>query len=456
MPAFMQANPMQAIVFPAYKAHTFHRINVEYLAPLQAMRREGIYKTLSRGIRTNLRKIGSEEDVVQSLRPQLEHLASHLSLQTLQLVQARQHLHSNLEHLTQTPHTLTPSASLAPSDFAQQLQAVEACLFESLYLNAQDYRAHFELGWLYLFLLDKLPQACTHFALASQQAQISDPQFAVFALRHLADTHYGLGDYSYAIETALQGLHQQAQPDLEQAYECARYLAIAGEHNQATQRLAKIVITSPVYYVQAQAEPDFAHNAEVTTLLQDLRNLHIHKIQQQARSQWQNSKIAHLALPDCIDAQQIFKQTSQQHLQVLDSLPYVTLSQRVQQISELMVLSSEQRILQTLQQRAQHYAQLAARKRNKWQWINKVGGFCLHSASILLLASIMFYVTKSLLTALGLGLLVGVDTFITWLFTGMFFLGCLGVVLFQFAPLGIKKLLRKQLELDNTYQFIQS
>lgn len=118
MPAFMQANPMQAIVFPAYKAHTFHRINVEYLAPLQAMRREGIYKTLSRGIRTNLRKIGSEEDVVQSLRPQLEHLASHLSLQTLQLVQARQHLHSNLEHLTQTPHMLTPSATLAPSDFA--------------------------------------------------------------------------------------------------------------------------------------------------------------------------------------------------------------------------------------------------------------------------------------------------------------------------------------------------
>ena len=128
MPVFMEANPIHTIVFPAYKAHTCHRINVEYLAPLQAMRRDGIYKTLTKGIRTNLRKIGSEDDVVHSLRPQLENLASHLSLQTLQLVQARQHLHSNLEHLTQTPHPpLTHAASLESINFDQQLQAVETC-----------------------------------------------------------------------------------------------------------------------------------------------------------------------------------------------------------------------------------------------------------------------------------------------------------------------------------------
>ena len=57
MPVFMEANPIHTIVFPAYKAHTFHRINVEYLAPLQAMRRDGIYKTLTKGIRTNYAKL---------------------------------------------------------------------------------------------------------------------------------------------------------------------------------------------------------------------------------------------------------------------------------------------------------------------------------------------------------------------------------------------------------------
>jgi intracellular septation protein A len=68
----------------------------------------------------------------------------------------------------------------------------------------------------------------------------------------------------------------------------------------------------------------------------------------------------------------------------------------------------------------------------------------------------MFYVTKTLFSALGLGLLVEVDTFITWLFTSMFFLGGIGLVLFQSAPVGLKKLLRKQLELNNTYEFLQS
>jgi hypothetical protein len=456
MPAFLEANPIQAIVFPAYKAHTFHRINVEYLAPLQEMRREAIYKALTTGIRTNLRKVGSEEDVVHSLRPQLEHLASHLSLQALRLLRARQHLHSNLAYLTQPPTNLNTSLSTDTTDLNQQLYDVEQSLLDALNLNYRDYRAHFELGWLYLFLLGKLPEASTHFALASQQAQVSDPQFSVFALRHLADTQYGLAQYSHAIETAMRSLYKQPQPDLEQAYECARYFAVAGENNQATQRLAKIVITSPVYYVQAQAEPDFAHNAEVNNLLHDLRALRICKIKQQARQQWQGSKLAQLALPDQIDAQQIFKQTTQQHLQVLDSLPYVTLSQRMQQISELMVLSSEQRILQTLKQRAQRYAQLAEHKRHQWQWINKIGGFCVHSALILLLASLMFYVTKTLFSALGLGLLVEVDTFITWLFTSMFFLGGIGLVLFQSAPVGLKKLLRKQLELNNTYEFLQS
>jgi hypothetical protein len=38
----------------------------------------------------------------------------------------------------------------------------------------------------------------------------------------------------------------------------------------------------------------------------------------------------------------------------------------------------------------------------------------------------------------------------------MLLLGAVGITLFQFVPFGVKKLLRKQLELDNTLNLLRS
>lgn len=461
---------LQGIFFPAHKQRTFHRINLEYLAPLQALGRQHIYNLLDAGLRNNLRRIRGAEDVLQSLRPQLETVASHVSLQSAHLLRGREVLQKHLLERSQGNFTLYRAgmeADFASKKLAESLVTqghaaqervalAEHMLRDALCVNDNNYRAHFELGWIYLFMLGRLRDSVFHFQQAAVQARSTDPAFSLFAQRHLADAQYGAGQCDAAVETALQVVHQAGDGDLESQYECARYLAAAGEHNLAARRLAQVVARSPVYYVQAQVEPDFADNTDVSCLLRDLRSIRVKRIQAYVQDHWQQTPLATLALPDQINGAELFRQVVHQHTRVLTHLPYVTLSQREQQIGKMILAASQKRILREMRQRSRYYEAVAEQQRSRWNWVNQVGGALIHTAAVLLLAALMFYLLRSITELLGYGGLLGSDAIINPILGGVFLIGVVGIALFQFVPFGMKHLLRKQVELDNTLQVLRS
>ncbi len=79
----------------------------------------------------------------------------------------------------------------------------------------------------------------------------------------------------------------------------------------------------------------------------------------------------------------------------------------------------------------------------------------IHVSTILLLASLMFYLLRFVLDLLGIGNLLNADALVSNLLGGMLLLGATGVTLFQFVPWGMNKLLHKQVELDNTASLLQ-
>lgn len=461
---------LQGVFFPAHKQQTFHRINLEYLVPLQALGRQHVYSLLDAGLRSNLRKAGGADDVLHSLRPQLETLASHVSVQGLSLMQGREDLRKQLLARSQGSFSLyraSMGADFASKKLAESLVAegqaaqqrvilAEHMLHDAVAANADNYRAHFELGWMYLFLLGKLERAATHFQAAVQHAQLLDPAFAQFARRHLADAYYGNGQFSAAVETALHATHALGLDDMESAYECARYLAAEGANNAAAERLAQVVARSPVYYVQAQMEPDFANNTEIGGMLRDLRSVRVKRIQTYVQTHWQQHPMAVLALPDQINSGDLFKQVVHQHVRVLSHLPYVTLSQREQQIGKLILAASQKRIVREVQHRSRHYEQVAEQQRSRWGWVNQIGGVLIHASAVLLLAALMFYLLRMVSGFFGIGGLLGSDEVINQLLGSMLLLGATGITLFQFVPFGVKRLLRKQVELDNTLHVLRS
>ncbi len=95
MPIGLEAQQVRAIFFPKRKHFTFHRINMEYLVPLKALQRESVYSLLDAGLRNNLRNIGAKDEIIFSLRPQLEGVAGRMSLQGQRLAREREFYASN-------------------------------------------------------------------------------------------------------------------------------------------------------------------------------------------------------------------------------------------------------------------------------------------------------------------------------------------------------------------------
>jgi hypothetical protein len=279
--------------------------------------------------------------------------------------------------------------------------------------------------------------------------------FALFARRHLADVWYGLQDFGKAADLSLRLLHDTATTDLEVRYEASRYLAAGGENQEASLHLAQVVGRSAIHYALVPAEPDFAGKDEVCAVLQDLRAIRVKRIQHYVHANWKQHAMASFPLPDQIDSGELFKQVFQQHVRVMAHLPYVTLSQREKQIGDRILDASQKRILREVRLRSRHYEQVAEKERQRWSWVNQTGGALVHLSTILLLASLMFYLLRFVLDLLGIGNLLDADALVGNILGGMLLLGITGVTLLQFVPWGMKKLLLKQVELDNTLSFLR-
>ena len=464
------ARQMQGVFFPAHQSHTFHRINLEYLVSLRTLQPLAITKLLESGIRANLQQGGESEAVMPNLHAQLEWQAGLVFTQSQQFSQDKVRLRKQLLANSQGSFTLyragmgvdfaskklSESLVVSDTDAPQRVLLAERMLQDALAVNEHNYLAHFELGWIYLYLLGKLPEAVVHLTNAVQQAALCNPPFAAFAKRHLADAWYGLQVFDKAAELALQVLPQAAQGDMEVRYELSRYLAAVGETQAAAQHLAQVVGRSSLYYVQAQVEADFAGKSDLMDVLHDLRSVRVQRIQHYVDAQWKQNALASLPLPDQIDSGALFQQVVEQHQRVMTHLPYVTLSQREQQIGERIVEASQQRIIREVRLRSRHYEQVAEKERQRWSWVNQTGGFLVHVSTILLLASLMFYLLRFVLDLFGIGNLLVADTLVSNILGSMLLLGSAGITLLQFVPWGMKKLLLKQVELDNTVSFLKS
>lgn len=472
MPKGRQANLSQVVFLPQHKKYTFHRINIEYLVSLKTLNQQSTFRLLESGLRNNMRLQGAEdESCLQSLRPQLEKQAWHIAQQGRNFRHLRQQyanhsksadfrLHrSNCEvdfANQQLTDSLQPVANKSP---IQRVALAEHMLCDALQTNANNYQAHFELGWIYSSLQHQFIKAAFHFEAAAKLAKREhNHDLATIALRHLADIRYTQGDFNSALELSYEVLQDASNDttDLEYRYELARYLAANDDTRGANQHLEHIVENSPLYYVTAQVEPDFIQHDDITVMLSELHQSRLQKIQHTVKRTWQTNPLSQLQLPDKIQPNTFFQETYERHSRMMEHLPYTVLSEREQAIEELIVHDSAQRLAQVVTKRSKDYESKVETKRSQWSWVNKVGALCLHSAAILFLASVIFFTARFIANAAGMSGLLSADTYVNHVLVAL--LACLGsgALLVQFVPLGHKERLRKQVELDNSLLLIES
>ncbi len=471
MPKGLEARQVRAIFFPERKYYAFHRINMEYLAALKSMNRESICALLSAGLQHNLRNTGGNSEVLNSLRPQLEGVANRINVQGFRLQRVRELADSQLALKSREGYSayraelglVFANRKLSESLVLQSTQAYDSVLTaahtlkNALQVDHRNYRAHFELGWMYLCLLDSLEHAEFHLACAARLAwDEQDHEFSVFAMRHLGDACYSQQKYDKAIHIAKEVIRVAPQPDREHLYECARYMAAGGEVKAATHRLAAIVNQDPAYYVQAQIEPDFNQHAEIKDMLYELRRSRVQRIQHYVRTTWQNHRLSRMILPERIDPGQVLKKTLDRHVRVMAQQPYGVLTHREDKIGDLIVYDSEQRVCQEIRQHARRYEQITELRHQRWSWVNKLGGLFLHTSVVLLLACLMFFAAQYVANLIGMGSLLSADSITGYMISVMFILLIAGGLLVQFIPWGSKKLMARQIVLDKTLKVLDS
>lgn len=469
MPKGRQASLSQVVFLPQHKQFAFHRINIEYLVSLKTLNQQSTLNLLQSGLRNNMNLHGSEHEAcVHSLRPQLDAQAWHITQQGRQFRKQREDLKQHFSkrdfrlyrancEVDFAHQRLIDSLNTQNTQADQQVSLAEHMLRDALQANANNYQAHFELAWIYSGLQHKFTEAAFHFETAARLAKRhNDDLFTVLALRHLADTRYMQGQHGKALELAFEVQYEAHEHnDLEYSYELSRYLAANDEIENAQTKLAQVVTQSPLYYVHAQVEPDFQAHDDVRQMLGELHQNRVRRIQHQVRRTWHESPVSQLQLPDHISPNDLFKQVFEQHSRVMEDLPYTVLSKREEAISDLVVQSSQQRISKEITKRSRSYESQVERKRSKWSWVNKLGGFCLHSAAVLFLAILLFFTARFAANAAGMSGLLSADTYI--MPTLVTLLTCLvtGSLLIQFVPWGNKERLRKQVELDNSLLLLQ-
>ena len=130
-------------------------------------------------------------------------------------------------------------------------------LTDAVSINPYDFDAQFHLGWLHLFYQHDATQASQHFDTAVLRSLVKAPQFASYALRHLALAKRTAGDLAGAYEVTKEAL-DLTPSHCELLSDHARYAALAGHTDEAATILRRLINESPAYFYDAAAEPDFA------------------------------------------------------------------------------------------------------------------------------------------------------------------------------------------------------
>lgn len=467
----LEVRQLRAVLFPERKQYNFHRIHTEYLVLLRAIKRSGIRELIDSGLQGNLQGTRNGQDVLQSLRPQLDGQVTLLMLQNQRLQQEHNSLRDQLARKSRegfsayraevgldfASRQLNQALTLPEDEARERFITAEHILKDALRVNHRNYHAHFGLGWSYLFLVDQPERAEFHLGCAVRIAREErNLPLAVFSMRHLADVRYSLGKFEAAALLGREMVSLNDTDDEEPLYEFIRYMAAAGEVEEATRKLSELVSRSPVYFLQAQAEPDFIRHKSINTMLQTISQVRVERIQDYVRSTWQANHFARLPLPDGIDPDALVQQTFQKHIKVMSHLPHGILSQQEHQIGDLIVRDSEKRIMQEMRVRSQQYEQVNEHKRRRWSWINRTGGVMVHSAVILFLACLMYFLARYLVGTLNMGLWIGNVSIVNNLLMLTPILLVVGVILLQFAPIGSRNLLRKQAALDNALKILSN
>jgi len=342
-----------------------------------------------------------------------------------------------------------------------QFQQAEQLLKSSLEINDFDYIAHYQLGWLYLWVLDQNATAQQCFERAAAKSLDNDTHFHLFAQRHVAFSYFMQQQYVDALKI-IQNLYSANQHSAINAenlalleYEKIRYALYIYDTDIVASNMALLSAQHPLYYLLIQTEALFQKQQNLHALPEQIRDNKLQEIQKSFDQRWKKCPLRLIQMEEGCNVNRVYYRTLKHYLPELASVNFIDLEQQSQTLGDTILQVTRANISNEIDKRHTLYTQQIEAKQSHYTWLHRTGKFLFGTALTIIMALLVlgFYLVLDRYFIPG-------DSGITinnWMLTlsGMIFVLIIGFVATIFETPAVSALFAKQKLVNEALQRLQ-
>ena len=277
------------------------------------------------------------------------------------------------------------SFDLPASQSFSQFQQAEQLLISSLVINDFDYMANFQLGWLYLCVLNQIETAQHYFEIAAAQSRKDDPDFYVFAQRYLAFSYFLKQEYMRALQI-IQALDHNRQTAVTLDYEQIRYAMYTGDSDIVATKMATLSAQHPLYYLLIQTEQPFQEQHHLHPLSEKIRSQKIQDIQTGFDQRWKRCPLRLIQMEEGCNVNRVYYRTLKHYLPELERVAFVDLVHESQQLEDTIFQVTRANITHEIDKRHKKYTAEIETKQQRYAWLHRTGKFLFSAALYIIVA----------------------------------------------------------------------
>ncbi len=383
---------------PSFMKKEYQHIYVEYLLLLETHDTTRVQRILRNGILSRLcwyenlpATTALFEDYIDSLISGLNETKKILSNSTDQL---REKLKKHYDtkamdaflRSLQAHRKVRAALDLPAKQAIKQFQEAAQLLLTSLKINDFDYIAHFQLGWLYLWVLNKPDKAIQCFDRATIHSSKNDEYFHAFAARHLAFAFFCNQNYLQALRVIQETREFTEYEHVLVEYEHLVYALYANKPELVVENLEALANDHSLYYLMIQSEPLFQRYGILKPLLEVIRKNKIQAIQKQFDKRWENSNMRLIQMEEGCNVNRVYLRTLKACMPVLDNVDFIDLDYKARELGDKIFEKTRSGIKAEIQKRHTMYTEQIKAKRKKYAWLNSIGKFIFTTSLYIIIA----------------------------------------------------------------------
>jgi tetratricopeptide (TPR) repeat protein len=376
-------------LMPSCMTEDYQHIAIEYMLLMDTHFKGKPAKVIISGLKHNLSRLdkSSEHPILteELSRVYIDSLLAGLNNTKLVLSESLEKLKRKVKDMHDTKvmdvflHSIQASRKVRaaldlPADEAEKKFAKAAEMFqESVKVNDFDYYSHFQLGWLYLWALGSPEDAQEHFAKAIDLSEEEDTYLHVFALRHLALTHFCQQDYKAALAIIKETRKHTNQEHVLVEFEYLRYALYAKRPELIQTYFESLANDHSLYYLLLQAEPEFKRFRRLRDLPETIRVNRIDAIQKHIDSEWDKTEMRKIQMEEGCNVHRVYLQVLNRYVEELQPLPFTQLEQAEKNITEKVLTVTKEKIAIEIDKRHKLYNKEIEEKQRAYRWVKKIG-----------------------------------------------------------------------------------